>query len=179
MNDVKEKDQKSTKGEKQNPKKANEKEEVKTTEEIRERVVPGGLADREIERIAAAYDQAIRDYETYYQQQMASYQESFNYDTYYSSYDYYPGYKEYSYAKQLGDEYGQALAEYDETLYSLEQDMEDFDSSFHYLQRLEAKEREKYVKEWKEYVQSLLEVSKQLADTIEESIRLISQKTSC
>lgn len=144
---------------------------------------PGGSANCDLEKLATVYDQAIKDYETYYRQQGACNTASPQYDpySYYYTSSYsqgYQGYGEYTYAKQLSDTYGQTFTEYEGSLQSLEQSQSEFDAAFQYLQGLEGKERDEYIKGWKEYLQGILETSKQLTNSIEESIQSMRQGTS-
>ncbi len=145
----------------------------KRTENVAAGGNPGGSARCDLERLSAAYDEAIKNYETYYQQQGACNTGSLQYDPY--SYYYPPyysrGYRECSYAEQLADTYGHIFAEYEASLQSCEQAQTDFNTAFQYIQSLEGKEREEYIKGWKEYLQSILETCKQLSNSIEESIQ--------
>lgn len=152
------------------------------TEEAEAEGNPGGSAKCDLERLSAAYDQAIKDYETYYRQQGACNTGSLQYDpySYYSPPYYsqgYQGYREYSYAKQLADTYGQTFAEYEASLQSYEQAQTDFNTALHYIQSLEGNERKEYIKGWKEYLQSILETCKQLSNSIEESIQSIATQS--
>lgn len=139
----------------------------------------GGSAKCDLERLSAAYDEAIKDYETCYRQQGGYNTTSLQYDPY--SYYYTPyysqGYREYSYAEQLADTYGQIFAEYEASLQSYEQAQTDFNTSLQYIQSLERNERKEYIKDWKEYLQSMFETSKQLANSIEELIQSIATES--
>ncbi len=112
------------------------------------------------EKTASVYDQAIKGYEECFQQQ-----KTFNYS-------------QTSYTEQLASECEKALAEYGEHLQSFEQAETDFNASLKYIQGLQGSEREEYTKEWKEYLQGLLDTSKQLTNSIEESILSMTERTS-
>lgn len=169
------------KGEKQNVGKGEKVKQTKKseTEEVKAEGDPGSSGNCGLERIATDYDQAIRGYEGYYRRQGAYNTGTIQYDpySYYYTPSYSQGYQSYrgaSYEEQLADAYGQGIAEYEANLQSLEQAQAEFDSSLQYIRGLEGTEREEYIKGWKEYLQGILETSKQLSNAIEESIKSIA-----
>ncbi len=169
------------KGEKQNVGKGEKGKQTKRTEteKMQAEGNPGRPGNSDLERVATDYDQAIRSYEDYYRRQGAYNTGSIQYDpySYYYTPSYSQGYQSYrgaSYEEQLADAYGQGIAEYEANLQSLEQAQAEFDSSLQYIRGLEGTEREEYIKGWKEYLQGILETSKQLSNAIEESIKSIA-----
>lgn len=114
------------------------------------------------EKIAAAYEQGMKDYASYYQQAALS-----PYDP-----------VEIPYAGQMAGDYGQTLGTYEEKLGFLAQGQAAFEAAMAYMSALTGKEREDYIRTWKEYLESLLKTSKELQGEIEASLQALSEKTA-
>ena len=95
----------------------------------------------------------------------------------YSAYDYPREYSGGFYPEGLAGPYGQALAEYEKSLQSLDQAQPDIDALCQTIQSLQGKDREQSLKEWKEYLKSLLDAGKQLTDSIEATIQSLSPQS--
>jgi len=137
--------------------------------------IPVETIESEPEKTASAYDQVIKEYESYYQQTSAGGAGNFSYDPY--SFYCSQQYGGTPYADQLGEEYNQTFAQYGERLQMLEQAQADFTASIPYIQGLTGDERQVSIKAWKEYLQSLMGIGKELTDSLEASIQALSPKT--
>ncbi|NOZ68570.1 MAG: hypothetical protein GXP46_04870 [Deferribacteres bacterium] len=127
------------------------------------------LSAQDMEKIAADFDSSIRAYEEYYRQQESVYcGSSPEYSQEYQGYNVSPHIQELSYI------YDQALSEYEETLDSIEQSLDDFNEAISYIDSLEQKQQEQYIREWEEYLRDTLDTARQLAGSLEETIRNIS-----
>jgi hypothetical protein len=136
---------------------------------------PRKQTEEKLRGTSAAYDAAIKNYEAYYQRQRTDpyyywshYQ--YPYYTYYSPRYYTPGYKAYS-QMPGGAEYDQALREYEQGFQAIEQAMVDYQTVQEYLSELENQDRQDYLQGWKDYLEGLLEFSKQQTKSLEESIQ--------
>ncbi len=143
------------------------------TSKEKEKESTGNSTEWNPEKVAAAYKQAINDYETYYQQQESDYHESFQYKPYshYSS----PGYIESSCREQLANEYESVLAEYEESLQTLEMAMTEFNAAFKQIICLEGKEQEECFSQCKDYLNGHLEMGNQLVCSIQDELKALSQ----
>ncbi len=84
-----------------------------------------------------------------------------------SLHDFYPGYADYRCATQTAPA---SETGYEEVLRSIEQGIAAFTTQFPYIQGLEKRERKPLIRDWREYLQNLLETSRLLAKSIEESM---------
>jgi len=114
------------------------------------------LKSYELERIIESYDQAIKDYEMFYQREMNSNCEGF-------------------YGEQLVDEYEQMLTDCENNVQSTEDIIYDFQQSYEYIKQLKGKEREEYTEAWKDYLKDTLGKSKKLIDSIKNRIALLTE----
>jgi tetratricopeptide (TPR) repeat protein len=146
---------------KENPKKV---EPNKQTEKTEER----NPAEYDPEKLAAAYDQSIKNYEEYYQQQKGA-----AYSPYY--FYYLQGYGGVHSQAQWVIEYEQALGEYEKSLHVFKQALADFQTFQQFIAPLEARDREESIKGWREYLETLLEFSKQLTTSLEKSVQALTQ----
>ncbi len=123
------------------------------------------LSAQEMEKIAADLDNSIRAYEEYHRRENVSCGSSGGYPQADDA---------SSYIQELSRVYDQALSEYEETLNSIEEAVGEFNAASPYLDGIEQKEQEEYIREWEEYLKATLDTAKQLSGSLEETIRNIS-----
>ena len=75
----------------------------------------------------------------------------------------------------LLSKYAHALGEHSEVLQSLERVPTEIEAYVRYLETIDEHEREAFLPECRQYVRDVLEKSKQVADSVQEDIRLIAQ----
>ncbi|GEM_PF-6429317 len=126
------------------------------------------LPEQEMEKTAADFESSIRAYEEYHRQQEEASCGSREYSQEYQEYDIPP------HVQELSLVYDQALSEYEEILNSIEHSLDGFNEALSYIDGLEQKQREQYIREWEEYLMETLDTAGQLAGSIEETIRNIS-----
>lgn len=125
-----------------------------------------GLSKQDLEKIIVNYDNSIKGYEAHYRHKGNC--------SHGITQDYSQEYNESPYIQELSYAYDQALSEYEETLGTIERALSDFNEAYSYADTLEQKEQEEYIKDWKEYLENLLDTAGQLADSLKETIQYIS-----
>jgi len=142
------------------------------------RTAPESAAEASLESLAAEYDRAILEYENHYAQQQAC---SRGYGPYAGKLTYpqetcrsgfHSGY-------YLNDPYGnhsRANEDYGRNLLALEQSVADFHAALPQLRRMKGAQREKYAGDWKEYLQNINAMNKELIVMLEETIGKINER---
>lgn len=79
------------------------------------------------------------------------------------------------YLELVMKDWNELLAEYEETMRSLQKGTAEFQASIRILKRLRPAIRKKYAIEWRDYLENLLGKSRQLVDLIEDAIEFVDQ----
>lgn len=155
---------------KKRPRKSNEKKQIKSEDRAAKEKNDLILNDDELKKTIASYNQAIKDYEMYYSEEMAYYPE----DACPSPSPYYrfPVTEEYPYEDQTVNEYEQALFEYEANLKSIEEVIDDFNQTYQYIETLKGKEGEESIEAWKNYLNYYIKESRRLIASLENSIKI-------
>ena len=136
-----------------------------------QRETPNHASEPDLEKIAAEYDRAIRCYEFHYRQQAGGYGDRLWPDHYSRWHLYGLGYTGLTSPEGSPDDHLQMLAQWDQSLRSIEAALADFDASLPHIRDRGRDRGPDCVSEWKEYLQDLFEISKTLVHRIQERMR--------
>lgn len=131
----------------------------------------GKTPEAELRSTAGEYDRAIREYEEYYRQQSGA---AYSYAPYgYSGYAEQYGYP----SAQVAEPASGGLEDYACQLNILEKALADFEVFQGSLSSVEEGKRREYLAQWKKYLEELLEFSRSLTKSLEESMESLAKET--
>ena len=155
--------------------------EKKTTSNETEKIVqenPSKQTEKILRETCTAYEGAIKNYEAYYQRQRANIYKSWRHHQHPYFSDFFSSYNPSAYRSYsnipTGTEYDEALNQFDQGLQIVEQSLADYKAVQEYLAGLEKNDRQNYLLGWKEYLEQMLDYSKQMTKSIEDYTRYLT-----